>query len=130
MERLEEIHRLQRGLSPLLQFLRLRIGMEEPLVFPQCILDLAIAGQRRVVRDTQADSRLAFGLLVIADATFGHQASRLMGEAMAAFADLGFGVLAGAVHGSLGVEPVATVPQPIATSAWWVAAATGSNSAD
>ena len=50
--------------------------------------------------DAQALGGLALGLVVIADAAFGHQPRGLVGEAVAAFAGAGLGVLAGVVHGA------------------------------
>src|SRR3546814_19901329 len=62
------------------------------------LLDLAVARQRGVVVDAQAGGGLELGLVVVADAAFGHQPRGFVGEAPPAFARARFGVLAGAVH--------------------------------
>src|SRR3546814_2149721 len=67
-------------------------------IFAQRILDLAVARQRGVVVDAQAGGGLELGLVVVADAAFGHQPRGFVGEAPPAFARARFGVLAGAVH--------------------------------
>ena len=48
---------------------------------------------------------LQLGLVVVADAAFGHQPRGFVGEAVAAFAGAGLGVLAGVVHGASPVDP-------------------------
>src|SRR3546814_442726 len=76
----------------------LAVAEEQALVFAQRILDLAVARQRGVVVDAQAGGGLELGLVVVADAAFGHQPRGFVGEAPPAFARARFGVLAGAVH--------------------------------
>src|SRR3546814_10123544 len=94
----EELQRPQRGLAAQAQAGAVAVAEEQALVFAQRILDLAVARQRGVVVDAQAGGGLELGLVVVADAAFGHQPSGFVGEAPPAFARARFGVLAGAVH--------------------------------
>ena len=79
----------------------LRVAEEQALILAQRILDLAIARQRGVVVDAEPLRGLELGLVEVADAAFGHQPGRFVGEAVATFADAGLGVLTGVVmHGT------------------------------
>src|SRR3546814_13437477 len=92
----------------------LAVAEEQALVFAQRILDLAVARQRGVVVDAQAGGGLELGLVVVADAAFGHQPRGLVGEAVATFAGARFGVLTGAMHGDLPAEAWAnSTPRPL-----------------
>lgn len=95
----EEIERAQGGVATAAQFRGLGIALEQALVFAQGFLDLAVARQRSVVVDAQARGGLEFGLMEVADAGFGDQPGGFVGEAIAALAGPGLGVLAGVVHG-------------------------------
>src|SRR5690606_38417650 len=106
LEVAEELQRAQRGLAAATDFRRLVAAEEQPLVFAQRVLDLAVARQRGVVADAQPLRGLELGLVEVAHAALGHQPGGLVGQPLAAFAGAGLrvdvrvdvGVLAGVRH--------------------------------
>src|SRR3546814_6354226 len=107
----EELQRAHRVLAAHAQAGALVVAEEQALVLAQRVLDLAVARQRGVVVDAQAGGGLELGLVVVADAAFGHQPRGLVGEAVATFAGARFGVLTGAMHGDLPAEAWANSTQ-------------------
>jgi hypothetical protein len=97
----KKLQRAQGRFAAFAQAGGLRVGQEQALVFAQRILDLAIARQRGIVVDAEPLRGLELGLVEVADAAFGHQPGRLVGEAVATFADACLGVLTGMMmHGT------------------------------
>src|SRR6478672_2828280 len=89
LEVAEELQRALRGLAAAAQRARLVVGGEQSLVLAQRILDLAVAGQRRIVMDAEPLGGLELGLVVVADTALGHQPGSFVGETLAAFAGPG-----------------------------------------
>jgi hypothetical protein len=110
IEAREEFQGAQRRFPSQPQASGLRVTLEQALVLAQRIFDFAVAWQRSVIDDAQARGGLELGLVVVADAAFGHQPRGLVRQAVAAFADAGFGMLAGVVHGSLRVVSIGSTP--------------------
>ena len=86
LEVAEELQRAQGGLASASQLGGLVAGGEQALALAQRILDLAVARQGRIVMDAEPLRGLELGLVVVADATLGHQPRGFMGELLAAFA--------------------------------------------
>src|SRR5690606_37910043 len=86
LERGEELQRAQGSFAAHLQRGGSGIALEQPLVLAQRVLDLAVAGQRRIVVDAQPFGGLQLGLVVVADAADGHQPCGLVREPIATLA--------------------------------------------
>ncbi len=102
---MQELQCTHRGLAAALQFVAVLGPGEQPLVLAQGVFDLGVAGQGGIVVDAEPAGGLQLGLVVVADAAFGHQAGGFVGEAVAPLAGLAGSMLTGAMHA---MTPVAT----------------------
>ena len=122
LEVAEELQRAQCRFAAAAHFGGLVVAEEQPLVFAQRVLDLAVARQRGVVMDAEPLRGLELGLVIVADPALCHQPGGFEGQVLATLAGtslrmrmrVGLGVLAavliGASHRRTPVRPAATVP--------------------
>ena len=74
----QKAHGAQSGFPQVAKMLGLMVGLEQPLIVEQSLLDFSIFGQNGFVGDRQSQRGLAFGGSKILDAFLGHDPGALL----------------------------------------------------